>query len=423
MKKLWDLVMDNTLLLIIGAAIGLVWANIDLSSYHHLIDFDIQALRNPWFGVEQADGLKHINVHYFVNDILMAFFFAMAGKEVWEATFPGGALHNPKNAATPLFATAGGVLGPVAFYIVGAHMFGQWGELHHGWAVPTATDIAFSAMVARVVFGSKHPAIPFLLLLAIADDAVGMVIIAVFFTKGAVLPAWLLLSLAAALVGYFVFNKALKIRSFWPYLILFAVSWVGFGLAGIHTSLSFIPIIVIMPHAHTDAGLFHAEESQRDDTLNRYAAALNIPVQFILFFFGFANAGVAFTEVGFATWLVLASLFFGKPIGIFLFGGFTAKMLKFGLPKHMTYRDLLVLGSVAGIGFTVALFMASVAYPPGAVQDAAKLGALFSLASAVLAFVLAKTLGVKRMNKPYPQEDESVVLEPEESPKAEVAEE
>ncbi|MGI5830170.1 MAG: Na+/H+ antiporter NhaA [Bradymonadia bacterium] len=409
MKKLWNIVMDNTLLLIIGAAIGLVWANIDLSAYHHLIDFDFEALRNPWFGIEQDDGSKHLTFHFLVNDIFMAFFFAMAGKEVWESTFPGGALHNPKNAATPLITTAGGVVGPALFYIVGAFLIGKWGELHHGWAVPTATDIAFSAMFARIIFGNKHPAIPFLLLLAIADDAIGMVIIAIFFTKGAVVPLWLLLSLAAALFGYFVFNKKLKINSYWPYLILFVISWAAFGLAGIHTSLSFIPIVVIMPHAETDAGIHAAEELSRTDTLNRFGAAFNVPVHFVLFLFGLANAGVAFTEVGYATWIVLASLMIGKPLGIFLFGGAAVKIFKLGFPKFMGYRDLFVLGSVAGIGFTVALFMASVAYPAGPIQDAAKLGALFSLGSAVASFVLSKMLGVKRMDT-LPDEEEELVV-------------
>ncbi len=399
MKKVLNFVIESSLLLVLGAVIALAWANIDVHSYHHLLELDLPFLRNSYFGLEGADGLRHFNLHFIINDILMAFFFAMAGKEVWESTFPGGPLSRPKTAATPLIATAGGVIGPVLVFVIGAHLFGQWDALHKGWAIPTATDIAFSAMIARVIFGSKHPAVPFLLLLAIADDAIGLVIIAIFYTKGAVLPLWLLLSAGAAIFGYVVFNRALKIRSIWPYVALFAISWVGFALAGVHTSLSFIPIVIAMPHAYTDKGIFSPEEEKRRDTLNRFEHTFKVPVEIILFMFGFASAGVAFNVIGFPTYLIMIALILGKTVGIFSFGSLAAKGLRFGLPEGMNYRDLAVLGSVAGIGFTVALFVASVAYPAGEVQDAAKLGALFSLGAAVVSFVLARILQVKKVTE------------------------
>ena len=109
--------------------------------------------------------------------------------------------------AGPLIATAGGMVGPAAVYLLGAALIGQFAALAHGWAIPTATDIAFSYLVGRLVFGAGHPAVTFLLLLAIADDAGGLVILAVFYPQGDLAPAWLLLSFGAALAVYLLANR------------------------------------------------------------------------------------------------------------------------------------------------------------------------------------------------------------------------
>jgi NhaA family Na+:H+ antiporter len=130
--------------------------------------------------------------------------------------------------------------------------------------------------------------------------------------------------------------------------------------------------------------------------LNRIEHGLKSPVELILFFFGLANAGVEFSAMGEATWLVLAGLLIGKPVGITLFGAFAAYGLKLGLPEGMAVRDLFVLGCVAAIGFTVALFVASVAFPAGEVQDAAKMGALFSFGAAAVAIAAGRILRVER---------------------------
>ena len=123
---------------------------------------------------------------------------------------------------------------------------------------------------------------------------------------------------------------------------------------------------------------------------------LKLPVEIVLFFFGLLNAGVQFGAIGDATWLVLAGLLIGKPAGILLFGYFAAGPMGLGIPPGMRIMDLLVIGYVAAIGFTVSLFVASVAFPGGAVQDAAKMGALFSFGAAAPAFLAGKLLRVER---------------------------
>jgi NhaA family Na+:H+ antiporter len=395
MKNAMRFLLENSLFLILGAVAGLLWANLNWESYSHFIH--ITLLPNDLIGYPH-DGHKAITLHYFINDMMMAFFFAIAGKEVWEATLPGGTLSNPRKAATPLIATIGGMAGPAGVYILGAMAFGQLSELGNGWAIPCATDIAFSYMVARLVFGAGHPAIPFLLLLAIADDALGLIILAVFYPQGEVNLLWMLLPVAAVILGLTM--KRMRVMSFWPYILgAGAISWFGFAMAGLHPALGLLPVIPTLPHAHTDTGIFERDASAKDP-LNDFEHWWKNPVELILGAFGLMNAGVVLSSAGNATYLVLAGLFIGKPLGIWLFGIFAAKGLGFGFPEGMNGKDLFVLGCAAGIGVTVALFIAIVAFPAGDIQDAAKMGALGSFGAAILTIIMGKVCGVQKVASP-----------------------
>jgi NhaA family Na+:H+ antiporter len=415
MKRIWRFVGEYSLLLVLGAVIGLVWANVSPASYRAFVDFPLLDGGPIGHLHVDADGhaVRTLTLHYLINDVLMALFFAIAGKEVWEAVaLRDGALRGAK-AVTPLIATLGGMVGPVVVYLAGAAMIGQFAALAHGWAIPTATDIAFSFLVGRVIFGGGHPAVSFLLLLAIADDAGGLIILAVFYPQGELAPAWLLLSFGAA-TGVYLFANRLPRRldrhkqdrptstfirlrlDFWPYVVAGALSWYGFQQAGIHPALGLLPIIPAIPHSDLEFGVFAEREAALPDMLNRIEHALKSPVEVVLFFFGLANAGVELSAIGAATWLVLAGLLIGKPVGITVFGLVAAYPLRFGLPEGMRPADLPVVGCVAAIGFTVALFVAGVAFPPGPVQDAAKMGALFSFGAAVVAVSAGRLLRVER---------------------------
>ncbi len=202
LKRLVKFIFDHSLMLMLGAAAGVVWANADLGSYSALLHAPL--LANPYIGLPHEGG-RLIDAHYLVNDILMAFFFLVAGREVWMATRPGGPLDTVRRAALPMICTAGGMAGPALLYTLGALAIGRFAELGRGWAIPCATDIAFSYMAARLIFGKHHPAIPFLLLLAIADDAGGMAILAVFYPQEQVRFAWLALpalAVGGGLIGF-----------------------------------------------------------------------------------------------------------------------------------------------------------------------------------------------------------------------------
>jgi NhaA family Na+:H+ antiporter len=369
---------ENSVFMIAGAILAVVWANLDPTGYHDVT--------GPF--------------HWLVNDVAMAFFFAIAAAEVWEAVLPGGALSSPRRAATPLVATAGGMIVPAGLYLAGVFAMGET-ALVRGAAIPMATDIAFSYLIARFIFGPRHAAIPFLLLLAIADDAAGLLVLALFYPQAPLQPLMLVALVGAAMAVAWWMHYVAKITSFWWYLVLPGVlSWLGFYWGGLHPALGLIPVIPFMPHAESDLGIFNREELGRDDTLDAFENWWSHPVELILGAFGLVNAGVAIASVGTVTALVLAGLLVGKPVGIVFFVGTARRLFGLQLPEGMDFRDLTVVGLLAGIGFTVALFMATAAWGPDPLQahtlEAAKMGALLSFAGAPLAFAAARIFQVRQ---------------------------
>jgi len=422
MYRVWNFVTNYSLLLIFGAVTALIWANVDAESYKKFVDFEL--IGDFFVGYAHYDAAgqveyRSLTLHYLVNDVLMAFFFAIAAKEVWEAVILQNGSLRGKKAATPLVATVGGMAGPILVYLGLAAILGSetYDAVARGWAIPTATDIAFSYLVGRMVFGAGHPAVRFLLLLAIADDAAGLIILAVFYPSGELAPEWLLLSVAAAVAVFLLANwlprkldrgkedrpTSTWVRdklSFWPYLVAACLSWYGFQEAGIHPALGLLPIVPTIPHADRAFGIFSEAEQYLTDLLNHIEHLLKHPVEVILFFFGLLNAGVEFSSIGSPTWLVLAGLLIGKPAGVLFFGWLAARPMGLGLPQGMRVVDLFVIGCVSAIGFTVSLFIASVAFDSTVmlgdirVQDAAKMGALFSFIAALVSIVAGKVTKV-----------------------------
>jgi NhaA family Na+:H+ antiporter len=266
----------------------------------------------------------------------------------------------------------------------------------NGWGIPTATDIAFAWLAARLIFGNNHPVIAFLLLLAIADDAIGLVIIALFYPDPLlpIAPLWLALTGAGMLIAYALRKKTVK--SYWPYLLCGGIpSWIGLFKAHLHPALALVFIIPFLPHPPHETKHMFEEDPKDFSTLARFEQEWKIIVDFGLFMFGLANAGVAFSAVGPATWLVLCALLFGKTAGIFAMG-LLGQKLGFPLPWGMGKRHLLVAGIIAGIGFTVALFVAGEAFTDPGIQGAAKMGAMLSIAAFPIAFAAAKLLGIRK---------------------------
>ena len=185
-----------------------------------------------------------------------------------------------------------------------------------------------------------------------------------------------------------------RTQSFWPFVLgPGALSWAALYLGGFHPALALVPIVPFMPHSPADLGLFDPREEYRPDTLNRFEHWWATPVQFVLLLFGFANAGVPFEQIGPGTYYVLAGLLLGKPIGILLFSS-AARLMGASLPPGLRLGDLLVVGIAASIGFTVSLFFATAAFPPGGALAETKMGALLSFAAAPLALAASRLLRI-----------------------------
>ncbi|RJQ16697.1 MAG: sodium:proton antiporter [Nitrospiraceae bacterium] len=381
MKKRINLLREFSIPLFTGVAAALIWANYAPESYHHF-------LHGPFIG--------NLTFHFLTNDIFMVFFFGIAAVEITQSFLPGGDLNPVKKAVNPLMATAGGVIGPAIVYLTLNHFIGSE-ELLRGWGVPTATDIAFAWLAASVVFGRKHPAISFLLLLAVADDGIGLAIIAVFYPDPnlPVEPLWLILTAGGMLVAYAL--RRLRVRSYWPYVLLGGgLTWGGLFNAHLHPALALVFIIPFLPHAKMEKMHLFEESLADHSAIARFEHEWKIIVDFGLFMFGIANAGVEFSSAGTVTWLVAAALIIGKTAGIFTMG-FIAEKLGYHLPNKVRKKELFVIGIISGIGFTVALFVAGEAFVDPALKGAAKMGAMLSCLSALAAFVAGKALKIRKI--------------------------
>ncbi len=424
-RKLRNTVQEFSLPLIFGVIVGLIIANIDEHLYHELVHFTPLG--------EGAELLGHkITLHFLINDIFMVLFFGIAAKEITESVLPGGALNPPSKAINPLLGTLGGVLGPIAFFFIFASMFLSDGIdnvsgaittaitpgtvvdysspeiVFRGWGIPTATDIALAWLVAKIVFGATHPAVNFLLLLAVADDAIGLGIIAIFYPdpNHPAAPAWLGLVALGMIVAY-AFRR-MNVQKWTPYIFVGGfLSWLGLLEAHLHPALALVPIVPFLPGPERDLGLYAEAEEDEDDhghghghshsPLEEFEHQLKTFVDFGLFFFAFANAGVKLDSVGMITWVILAALLVGKTVGIFIFA-WGGSLIGFPLPEGMKVKHLIVAGVVAGLGLTVALFVTGEAYPgqglAAELQGPAKMGAVFSAGAGLLAIIMGKILKV-----------------------------
>ncbi len=427
---------EYSLPLILGVVVGLVWANIDFDSYYRIVEFDFW---NFGQGPFLDDGAhhdvndfyvfgKHVSFHFLINEMFMVFFFGIAAKEITESVLPGGALNPLPKAINPIMGTLGGVFGPVGLFILLAYIFYGGSEdlgrmmfpaegVLGGWAIPTATDIALAWLVARVIFGVRHAAVNFLLLLAVADDAIGLVIIAVFYSSD-VQPLWLLLTAGGMVAAYALRRIGI---TWWPIYILVAggMSWVGMVQAGVEPALSLVVIVPFLPARQVgeheaealesaehggeaeEVSHEHAEEGHGNgnghgaSVLDRFEHHLKLPVDLGLFFFAWANAGVAFGNINSVTFMILLSLIVGKTVGVSIFS-YAVSKVGFPLPEGMSVRHLMVAGLIAGLGLTVALFVANKAYAGTEFLDPGKMGAVFSVIVAALAFIFARVIGVRR---------------------------
>jgi Na+:H+ antiporter, NhaA family len=371
MPRLWHFAAEYLLLLPIGATIAVIWANTAPESY---------------FRVTSA-------LRFIVNDVAMVFFFGLVAKEIVEATIPGGVLHPWRRAALPFAASLGLTLVPLALFAVLVPMFDEPRVLQ-GWPAVFATDVAFGYFAARLIFG-RHAAVPFFVLLAICANCLGLVALAAMSPEPAVSPAVAVVLMALA-VTLALLLRQLGVRSLWPYLAgAGGFSWCALYFGGLEPAFALLPVLPFVPHARRDPGFFVDSPPAAHDPLSRFEQVFRHPAQIALGLFGLVAAGVPLKALDWGTLGLPLSVLIGKPIGL-LAGVGLALALGLHLPPGIGWRQLTVVGVIASVGFTVALFFATAAVGPGPTLSALKVGALVSAAGVVVALGAALLLRTGR---------------------------
>jgi NhaA family Na+:H+ antiporter len=387
--------------LLAAAAIALACANSPLSSAYEALWHQQLA-----FGVPL---LPAGDLRFWVNDGLMTIFFLLVGLEV-RREIHDGTLSDPRVATLPIIAALGGVVMPALLYV----LLGSGRGVGRGWAIPTATDIAFALGVLSLI-GRVPPALRVLLLtLAIADDIAAILVIAFFYSGGLLAGQFLVVAAGIALV---LLLQAAGVRSTLAYVLPAAVLWLGMLRAGIHPTVSGVVLGLLTP-VTADFGLATRRRAPRSYAAQpppgdglplgpvppvvRVEAMLHPYVAFgIMPLFAFANAGVSLRGIDLASAApravsggIVLGLVLGKPLGIVLASLAAVRWKICGLPQGVRWRELLLLGLLGGIGFTMSMFIANLAFEDPRLLSAAKLGVLAgSAAAATLGFTLGRSRG------------------------------
>ena len=374
-KYFFKLESASGLVLLFAAILALIISNGSLSDYYFstLEKYIILGTENY--------GLK-LSVLHWINDVFMAIFFFFVSLEI-KREFIQGELSNPKQAMLPIIGAIGGMVVPALFYII--VNYSDTATLK-GWAIPSATDIAFSLGVLSLL-GKRVPISlkVFLTALAIIDD-LGAIVIIAFFYSGNIEIKYLVLMLLSLII-LVVLNK-FKIKSFIPFLIVGIFLWDFTHQSGVHATIAGVLLALTIPH--------NIKESKKsmllklEHGLSPYVAFGIMPV------FAFANAGVSLEGLTFGTLLnpvplgIVLGLFFGKQIGVFVLSYISVKLKFADKPSGSTWPAFYAVSILTGIGFTMSLFVGNLAFANNLeYMDGVKIGVLSgSLLSTLFGYFL-----------------------------------
>ncbi len=385
-----------------GIIAATTWVNLDSASYYDFIEWRLTDLPLPLWLSPAPASLTPLSL---VSEGLMALFMFFVGKELWEAlALERGALSGPQSLV-PLGGVIGAALAAVLVWIlVGSGLeTAEEAGFATGWTLPLGSDVVLAYLVGRKVFGPGHPALHVVLLVTIACDFLGLVVLGLAHPAGGLLRlAWLLVPLGAAVAVWALFGRRLALTAsetarrrglaIWPYVIAGAVSYVGVAAAGLPPALGLLPVIPAIPHADRSFGLFAEAEEFLQDPLNRLAHLLVRPLAVVLFLFGLTRGGIDLLAFAPTTLTVLAAFWIGKPLGFMLGCLIAARLTRGRLPAGVGLRELLLVALMLGMGFTVPVLALDSTLPGGSMVEAARLGLALSLLAGPAALGLSRLL-------------------------------
>jgi len=386
--------------LLAGAVLASLWVNLAPGSYYDAIEFRLFELSLPAWLSPLPFGLTPL---WLVGEGLMALFFFLLGKELWEAlVLERGAL-NGRAAALPLGLALGGMVGAVGLWAVSLALLGPAAGLATGlaggvgWQVPLGSDVLLCFLFGRLVFGPGHPALRLLVLLAALTDVLALLVLGLTQPFATLRPAWLVLPVVAPVAVWYACGrepgpqaserKRRLRQALWPYIAAGLTAWVGVVAAGLPGALGLLPVIPAIARTDRSFGLFAAFEAMLHDPLNRLVRLASWPLTVILFLFGLTRGGVDLAAFGPATLAVLASLWIGRPLGLLGLGFGLTAVLGLRLPAGVSRRDLRAIAVLMAMGFCVPLLATGSVLPGGALPEAARLGLALSLLAGPLALL------------------------------------
>jgi NhaA family Na+:H+ antiporter len=376
LERFLSIEASSGIVLLVAALAALVWANSPWrSAYDRLLHAPL-GFRVGRFAFER-------NVDFLVDDVLMVVFFFVVGLEI-KREVRAGELSDLRKAALPAFAAVGGMLAPAGIYL----LFNAGTPAAGGWGIPMATDIAFAVGILALLGKRVPPPLRILLLaLAVIDDLGAIVVIAIFYSSGIGVPG---LAVAAGGVLLIFLMQKLGVRSPWAYILPGVVIWAGTYAGGVHPTIAGVLIGLCTPMRTWPGREAEPPVERLQRSLHGWVAFAIMPM------FALANAGVNLAAThpsgGGATVLigVVVGLVVGKPVGIVTVSWLAVRSGLAALPSGVRWSGVLVVGLVAGIGFTMALFIATLAFPPGPLIEVAKLGILMA---SVVAGAIGLTVG------------------------------
>ncbi len=401
--------------LCLGVALATLWVNIAPASYYDMIEWRMSDLDwiEPLFPAPPS--LTPLNL---VAEVLIPLFMFLIGKELWEAIVLERGGLSGRAAILPLAGALGAAFAAVLIWQVLAIWIDPNVEtlLRTGWPMPIGGDVVLVYLFGRLTFTRTSNALRLVLLVMIALEMMGLILLGLTHPNGGLLRlTWLLLPLLTALILWRLHGRpsqtALDGRApdgrapdgragserarrcatrLWPYILAGIISYVGVIAAGLPGALGLLPIIPAIAHASRSFGLFAEAEELLTDPLNRLAHALIWPITGILFIFGLTRGGIDLAAFAPPTIMVLAAYWVGKPLG---FLAATALALRFGgakLPQDCTSAALVRVALLLGIGFTVPVLALDTALDGGEVAEAARLGLVVSFAMGAITLILPR---------------------------------